>query len=132
MDIKVLEESIYEGAISHETGAFKKWLKVNHPDVNLVVPPNKTRFDLHDISLIMPVVQLLNEASVLNYINLVLEYANYAFKGSLKSDKNIVSFKAIYIKEENLERREIHFKGSAEELDKRIEKFDINEFMRHK
>ncbi len=79
MKIEVLEEPLYAGAIACETGAFRKWLKIKHPDVEVITPYETNKVDLHDFTLVMPLVQLITDGSVLSYLNLVLEYSNYYF-----------------------------------------------------
>lgn len=127
--IEVLEGPYYEGSISNETGPFKKWLKVKHPEVELIVPENKSKFDLHDYTLVMPLVNLATDMSLVNYLTLVLEYTNYCFKGRLKSDKNEVSINVRYENENTGERKEFNFKGSEVALKASIKKFDVNKFM---
>ncbi|CAK2047958.1 conserved hypothetical protein [Vibrio crassostreae] len=129
MKIEVLEDPYYEGSISHETGPFKKWLKVKHPEVELVVPEKKSKFDLHDYTLVMPLVNLATDMSLVNYLTLVLEYTNYCFKGSLKSDSNEVSINVRYENENTGEKKEFNFKGSETALKESIKKFDVNKFM---
>ncbi len=129
MKIEVLGEEIYGGAIATEAGAFKKWLKVKHPDIELVIPQGKDKVDLHDFTLVMPLVQLAAEQSIVNYLNLVLEYANYYFSGSLKGEKNKVSLRAKYFNSKSGELKEFCFEGSEESLGKTIKQFDINRFL---
>lgn len=54
MKIEFLTDRGFEGSVSVEAGPFKKWLKINHPEVEVVSPQNATIFDLHDYSYIMP------------------------------------------------------------------------------
>lgn len=129
MKIVVLEEPFYAGSVACEAGAFKKWLKINHPDIDVVIPSEKSKVDLHDFTLVMPLVQLIADASVLNYLNLVLEYSNYYFSGSLSTESNKVHVRVNCYDEQNGTIKEFEFIGSESALEKSIEKFDLNKFM---
>lgn len=54
MKIEFMTDRDYEGALAVEAGPFKKWLKMNHPEIEVVTPQDATIFDLHDYSYIMP------------------------------------------------------------------------------
>ena len=129
MKIKVLEEPLYAGAIACEAGAFRKWLKIKHPDVEVITPNKINKVDLHDFTLVMPLVQLIADESVLNYLKLVLEYSNYYFSGSLLEQNNNVHIRANCYDEKNNTIKEFEFNGSESALEKSIEKFDLNKFM---
>uniref|UniRef100_E6XJR2 Uncharacterized protein n=1 Tax=Shewanella putrefaciens (strain 200) TaxID=399804 RepID=E6XJR2_SHEP2 len=129
MKIEVLEEPLYAGSIACETGAFKKWLKIKHPDVEVVTPADKSKVDLHDYTLVMPLVQLVADASLLNYLNLVLEYSKYYFSASLSGENNKVHIRVNCYDEKSNTIKEFEFDGSESALEKSIEKFDLNKFM---
>lgn len=129
MRIEVLESDFYDGSIAHQAGDFKKWMKIKHPDVEVLVPENKTKFDLHDFSLIMPLVNLAADMSLVNYLGLVVEYANYCFRGKLKGEDDEVQINVLYEDSKSGKRKEFNFKGSVGALEKSVEKFNINEFM---
>ncbi|TXH94804.1 MAG: hypothetical protein E6Q75_11565 [Rheinheimera sp.] len=129
MKIEIMEDDYYSGSISSESDAFKKWMKIKYPDIEILVPENKSRFDLHDKTLIMPLVTLLADMSLINYLNLVLEYANFYFRGSLKSDLNEVSLRVSHRDPTSGIVKEFEFKGSEDALEKCIKKIDVNKLM---
>jgi hypothetical protein len=74
MKIEFMTDRDYEGALAVEAGPFKKWLKMNHPEIEVVTPQDATIFDLHDYSYIMPLVSLASDMSLQNYLALVVQY----------------------------------------------------------
>lgn len=129
LKIEVLESELFDGSIAHQAGDFKKWMKLNHPDVEVIVPNNKPKFDLHDYSLVMPLVNLATNMSLVNYLGLVVAYADYCFRGKLDGESNEVQINVIYEDTELGKKKEFNFKGSKEALESSIEKFNLNEFM---
>ena len=129
MKIEVLESELFNGSIAQETGNFKKWMKLNHPDVEVIVPNNKPKFDLHDYSLVMPLVNLATNMSLVNYLGLVVAYADYCFRGKLNGEHNEVQINVFFEDTKLGKKKNFNFIGSKEALESSIKKFNLNEFM---
>lgn len=129
MKIEVLASEQFGGSIAHQAGDFKKWMKKHHPAVEVMVPSDKPKFDLHDYSLIMPLVSLAADMSLVNYLGFVVEYSNYYFRGNLDGEGNEVTLSVIYEDSKQGKKKSFDFKGSVEALEKSIKKFDVNKFM---
>lgn len=129
MKIEFMDDSFYENSVLSEAGPFAKWLKIKHPEVEVELPQNKNKVALHDISLIMPFVNLAYAQNVPNYLALVLEYAKYRFSGTLQGEKNEVSIEVDYQDELNGITKRFSFKGTEAALKESVEKFDINQFL---
>lgn len=129
MRIEILESEQFGGSIAHQAGDFKKWMGKHHPTVEVTMPSNKPKFDLHDYSLIMPFVSLAADMSLINYLSLVVEYANYCLRGNLYGESNEVTLSVLYEDSKRGKKKSFNFKGPVEALEKSIKKFDINDFM---
>ncbi|KAF1306237.1 hypothetical protein BLX42_23725 [Pseudomonas sp. SG-MS2] len=127
MKIEFLTDRGYEGSVSVEAGPFKKWLKINHPEIEVVSPQNATIFDLHDFSYIMPLVSLANDMTLQNYLSLVIQYLETYRSSRLEGDSDEVQISALY--QDGIVTKEFKFKGSTEALKSSMKKFDLNKFM---
>ncbi|HDS1047527.1 MULTISPECIES: hypothetical protein [Pseudomonas] len=127
MKIEFLTDRGFEGSVSVEAGPFKKWLKINHPEVEVVSPQNATIFDLHDYSYIMPLVNLANDMTLQNYLTLVIQYLEIYTNSRLEGDTDEVQISAFY-QDGNIT-KEFNFKGSTDALKSSMKKFDLNKFM---
>ncbi|SFU07500.1 hypothetical protein SAMN04487870_3380 [Pseudoalteromonas sp. DSM 26666] len=129
MKIVFMEDSFYDNSIASETGSFAKWVKLQHPEIDIELPTDKNKVELHDYSLIMPIVNLAYAQNIPNYLALVLEYAKYRFAGSLKGEKNEINIQVDYEDKNKGITKRFSFKGSESALSKSVENFDINKFM---
>ncbi len=129
MKIEILGNNHYDGAVPTESGNFKKWIKLNYPDIEVSLPNNAKKYALHDYSLILPLVNLALEGTLINYLNLVYEYAEFIFRGFLKDEKNEIKFTVKYKDSKAGVEKEFHFEGSSKDLKATITKFNINKFM---
>lgn len=129
MKIEILTDRYYEGSISHEAGPFRKWMRVYHPEIEVTVPSKATKYDLHDYSIIMPLVSLASDMSLQNYLTLVSEYIKTITSDKLEGETDEVQINALYQDDKKGIKKEFNFKGSQEALQKTIKKFDLNKFM---
>lgn len=127
MKIEFLKDEGYEGSVAAEAGPFKKWLKATHPSIEVVTPNGASIYDLHDYSIIMPLVNLASDMSLQNYLALVVEYLQIYKSGQLDGESDEVQIRAFYQDEKIT--KEFNFKGSAASLESSIKKFDLNQFM---
>jgi len=111
-----------------ETSTFCKWIRQSYPDVTVSTPENKARYQLNDHSLLLPLVQLVTSPDLLNYLNLVHEYMNFKFRGSMKSDTNTIEVCAEVTDGPNGESKRFRFKGTADDYSQTVKKFDPNSF----
>ena len=125
MHIKIIEDN---ESLTSETSTFCKWIRQSYPDVTISIPENKVRHQLNDHSLLLPLVQLVTELDLVNYLNLTLEYMNFKYRGSMKSDKQNMELRAEVPYGNKGERKLFYFKGTADDFSKTVEKFDPNEF----
>ncbi|ELI9047162.1 hypothetical protein [Pseudomonas aeruginosa] len=127
MKIEFLTDRNYEGSVAVEAGPFKKWLKINHPEVEVVTPQDATIYDLHDYSFIMPLVNLVSDMSLPNYLALVVQYLETYRSGRLEGESDEVQISAFY--QDGTTTKEFNFKGSTDALKASMKKFDLNKFM---
>ena len=127
MKIEFMTDRVYEGALAVEAGPFKKWLKMNYPEIEVVMPPDATIFDLHDYSYIMPLVSLASDTSLQNYLALVVQYLENYTSSRLEGESDEVQLSAFY--QDGSVTKEFNFKGSTDALKATIKKFDLNKFM---
>ncbi|MFA0084299.1 hypothetical protein [Vibrio sp. 10N.261.51.F12] len=125
MHIKIMEEN---DSLASETSTFRKWIRQSYPDVTVSTPENKARYQLNDHSLLLPFVQLVTSPDLVNYLNLVREYMNFKFRGSMRSDTNTIEVCAEVTNGPNGESKRFHFKGTADDYSQTVEKFDPNAF----
>lgn len=129
MKIEILTDPYYEGSISNEAGPFKKWMRVHHPQIEVAVPDGATKYDLHDYSIIMPLVSLAIDMSLQNYLTLVAEYLKTITSDKLEGETGMVQINALYHDDNKGVKKEFNFKGSPEALKQTVKKFDLNKFM---
>jgi hypothetical protein len=129
MKIEILADRYYEGSISHEAGPFRKWMRVHHPEIEVKLPSGATKFDLHDYSIIMPLVSLASDMSLQNYLTLVIEYIKSITSEKLEGETEEIQISALYQDDKNGVKKEFNFKGSQIALEKAVKKFDLNKFM---
>ena len=127
MKIEFMTDRGYEGALAVEAGPFKKWLKMNHPEIEVVTPQDATIFDLHDYSYIMPLVSLASDMSLQNYLALVVQYLETYTSSRLEGESDEVQLSAFY--QDGTVTKEFNFKGTTDALKVSIKKFDLNKFM---
>ncbi len=125
MYIKIIEEN---DSLASETSTFCKWIRQSYPHVIVSTPENKARHQLNDQSLLLPFVQLVTSPDLVNYLNLVREYINFKFRGSMKSDTNTIEVCAEVTNGPNGKSKRFHFKGTADDYSQTVEKFDPNAF----
>ncbi|MBJ9120924.1 hypothetical protein I5466_08905 [Citrobacter koseri] len=129
MKIEILGSEYYDGAIPTDSGNFRKWVRINHPEIDIQIPLDSKKYALHDYSLILPFVNLAIEGTLENYLKLVLEYVQYCFRGNLDGEKNEITFNVKYKNEKDGVEKEFYFKGNADDLKDTVKKFNINKFM---
>lgn len=129
MKIEFIGNQYFEGALPSEAGNFRKWIKLNHPTVEVIIPGSTKSYALHDYSLLLPLVSLAIEGTLENYLKLVLEYVEYQFRGKLKNENNEITFNVKYKDNKNEIEKEFYFKGNKDALKDTIHKLDINKFM---
>ncbi|MCD9548025.1 hypothetical protein GLP21_05050 [Photobacterium carnosum] len=127
MHIKIMVDN---ESLTSETSTFCKWIRQSYPDVKISIPESKVRHQLNDHSLLLPLVQLVTELDLVNYLNLTLEYMNFKCRGSMKSDKQNMELRAEVPYGNNGELKLFHFKGTADDFSKTVKKFDPNAFFR--
>lgn len=125
MHIKIMEEN---GSLASETSTFCKWIRQSYPDVTVSTPDNKARYQLNDQSLLLPFVQLVTSPDLVNYLNLVREYMDFKFRGSMKSDTNTIVVRAEATNGPDGESKRFHFEGTADDYSQTVAKFDPNAF----
>ncbi|HGO5293079.1 hypothetical protein ACPV34_07305 [Photobacterium damselae] len=91
-------------------------------------PNNKARYQLNDNSLLLPFVQLVTSPDLVSYLNLVLEYMNFKFRGSMESDTNTIELCVEVTNGPNGKSKRFSFKGTADDYSQTVEKFDPNAF----
>ncbi|HCH3224901.1 hypothetical protein KW503_12340 [Vibrio fluvialis] len=125
-----LEVNIENGSIASEAGLFCKWINQHHPSIEVKLPANQPKLKLNDSSLILPLVTLISEPDLLNYLNLTVEYLNFKFRGDLATDKNEVSV-CCHIKNSQTGTEKIfEFKGPESLYREKVDNFDLNEFFK--
>lgn len=127
MKIEFMTDRYYEGALAVEAGPFKKWLKMNHPEIEVVTPQDTAIFDLHDYSYIMPLVSLASDMTLQNYLALVVQYLETYTSSRLEGESDEVQLSAFY--QDGSVTKEFNFKGTTDGLKASIKKFDLNKFM---
>ena len=125
MKIKIVEEN---NLLTSDTSNFCKWIRQFHPDVTVSIPNNKTRYQLNDLSLILPLVQLATSPDLLNYLNLTLEYMQFKFRGSMESDNNVIEVMAEVESGRSGVSKRFQFRGTASDYSRTVKKFDPNKF----
>ncbi|MFV0934628.1 MULTISPECIES: hypothetical protein [Pseudomonas] len=129
MKIEILTDRYYEGCVSHEAGRFKKWMRIHHPEIEVTIPDDASKYDLHDYSIIMPLVSLASDMSLQNYLAVVVEYVKAATSNKLEGETDEIQMSVIYHDNEKGIKKEFNFKGSQETLNAAVKKFDLNKFM---
>ncbi|MCP2230017.1 hypothetical protein [Erwinia aphidicola] len=129
MKIEVLGNENYHGAVPTDSGNFRKWVKMNHPEVDFQIPLDSKKYALHDFSLILPYVNLAIEGTLGDYLKLVFEYVQYCFRGRLEGERNEITFNVKYKNEKDGVEKEFFFKGSSDALKDTVQKFSVNKFM---
>ncbi|MDD2108323.1 hypothetical protein [Pseudomonas asiatica] len=127
MKIEFLTDRGFEGSLAVEAGPFRKWLKINHPEIEVITPPDATIYDLHDYSFIMPLVNLASDMSLQNYLSLVVQYLEIYTSSRLEGESDEVQISAFY--QDGTITKEFNFKGSTDALKASMKKFDLNKFM---
>lgn len=127
MKIEFLTDRVYANSIAVEAGPFRKWLKMKHPEIEVVTPQDATIYDLHNYSYIMPLVSLANDMSLQNYLSLVLQYLETYTSSRLNGESDEVQISAFY--QDGSVTKEFNFKGSTDALKSSMAKFDLNKFM---
>lgn len=125
MHIKIIEEN---DLLTSETSTFCKWIRQSYPDMTISPPNNKARYQLNDNSLLLPFVQLVTSPDLVSYLNLVLEYMNFKFRGSMESDTNTIELCVEVTNGPNGKSKRFSFKGTADDYSQTVEKFDPNAF----
>ncbi len=125
MHIKIMEDN---GLLASETSSFCKWIRQSYPDVTVLTPESKVRYQLNDHTLLLPLVQLVTSPDLVNYLNLVREYISFQLRGSMKSDTNTIEVCAEVANGPNGETKRFHFKGTADDYSQTVKKFDPNAF----
>ncbi len=128
--ITIVKTDSMKDTIPDVTGTFVKWMHYNHPEIEVEIPNNAKKALLRNQSLIMPIVSLALDMSLPNYLALVLEFAKFKFQGSLEGDKNIISLHVKYRDKSSGVEKEFSFEGTESALEKSVETFSINEFMK--
>lgn len=128
--LTIIKNEHMKETIPDVTGTFVKWMHFNHPEVVVETPHNAEKALLRSQSLIMPIVSLAFDMSLQNYLSLALEFAKFKFQGSLEGDKNLISLHVKYKDKNNGVEKEFSFEGSEDALEKTVEKFSINDFMK--
>ncbi|HDI3268952.1 TPA: hypothetical protein PMC30_003735 [Vibrio cholerae] len=116
-----------ENSIASESGNFCKWIRKYHGDWEVVLPESTPKRILNDSSLILPLVTLLAEPDLLNYLKLVTEYFAFRFKGDLQSDRNVVNVRCIVKTPDGYEKH-YEFNGPESAFREKVQNFDINGF----
>lgn len=125
MHIKIMKEN---DSLASETSRFYKWIRQSYPDVTVSTPENKAIFQLNDGLLLLPLVQLVTSPDLVNYLNLVREYMNFKFRGSMKSDTDTIEVRAEVTNGPNGKSKRFHYKGTADGYSQTVDKFDPNAF----
>lgn len=127
MRIEFLTDRGFDGSLAVEAGPFRKWLKIHHPEIEVITPPDATIYDLHDFSFIMPLVNLASDMSLQNYLALVVQYLEIYTSSRLEGESDEVQISAFY--QDGTITKEFNFKGSTDALKASMNKFDLNKFM---
>lgn len=115
--------------VSPEAGDFTKWLKHNHPDLNVDISKKDGILVLHSSDYWMPLVFLSSNIALPIYLNLVSSYIFERMKGALRNEKARVHLEAVYHDEKEGVSKKFHYEGDAEGLQKIIKKIDLNQFL---
>jgi len=115
--------------VSPEAGDFTKWLRRNHPELNIGISKKDGILVLHSSDYWMPLVYLGSNIALPIYLNLVSSYIFARMKGALRNEKARVHLEAVYHDEKEGVSKKFHYEGDSEGLQKIIKKIDLNRFL---
>lgn len=130
--IKFLPEKNQGGegmVIKKEVGPFSKWLRQNHPDINVYVPKPHKKLVLKNNDFWIPLVFLASNITLPVYLNIVSNYIYDRMKGALSNEKPRVHLEAEFHDKKNGVTKKFLYDGDVEGLQKSVKKFDLNNFM---
>lgn len=115
--------------LMQDAGDFAKWLRSNHPEINLSYNTPQARIALCAADYWLPLVVLANDISLPIYLNLVSSYVYDRMKGALRGDTAKVHVEAVFTDTNSGIYKRFKYDGGVTGLEKVIKKFDVNKFM---
>jgi len=112
-----------------DTGEFVKWIKTNNPEITIESQEYQKQLVLRSSDYWLPVVFLASDVTLPIYLNVVANYLYDKSKGLLRGEKNRVHFSVIYEDKNTGKSKKFFFEGSGDDLNKAINKFNVNKFM---
>jgi hypothetical protein len=112
-----------------DTGEFVKWVKTNNPGVKIETQEYGKQLVLRSNDYWLPLVFLASDVTLPIYLNMVASYLYDKSKGLLKGEENRVHFSVVYEDKKAGKTKKFVFEGSGSELNKTINKFNVNKFM---
>ncbi len=130
--IEMVAEQYGEGqqvAVKSNVGHFAKWLRVNNPELNIVLEPKVPKLVLRSGDIWLPLAFLASDIGLPIYLNLVASYLYDRMKGALKGESTRVHFCAEFEDKANGRIKRFTFDGDADALKNVIKRFDVNGFL---
>jgi hypothetical protein len=110
------------------SGAFSKWIKLNHPEIEIEIREKDGFLDLRSADYYFPLVLLANQIALPIYLNLVSNYMYEKLKGALRNDSSIIKVEACYEDEKQGKFKKFSYEGPAEKLDGVIKELKFHRF----
>ncbi len=130
--LEMVAEQYGEGpqvAVKSDAGSFAKWLRVNSPELNVVLEPKTPKLVLRSGDIWLPLTFLASDIALPVYLNLVASYLYERMKGELKGESTRVHFCAEFEDKHNGKIKRFTFDGDADALQKAIKRFNVNDFL---
>lgn len=116
-------------AVKSDAGAFAKWVRVNNPELNIVLESKAPKLVLRSGDIWLPLTFLASDIALPVYLNLVASYLYERMKGALKGELTRVHFCAEFEDKANGKTKRFTFDGDVDALQKAIKRFDVNDFL---
>ena len=112
------------------TAAFREWLQTNKPDLNVEMREGYKHLVFKSAADIwLPLVYLAADVTLQYYLTLVVSYINDRAKRLLVGEQFRVHLDVEYIEEGDKKEKRLHFDGTGDDLQKVIEKIDVNKLL---
>lgn len=120
-------ESDKFAGISADFSNFVKYVRQNHPSIDINLPNNPKNQGLYSSDIIFPLLVVCNEIPINLTLSIISDYIIESCRGlRFRNNKPTINLSLRYEDKKNKITREFTFSGSGEDLQKIAKKFDPN------